>query len=212
MVCVDPMEDSMKPSICVRSVSDASTIRTFIIIAILTIAAALYWSSGVAALAEPALATALTTALSGETITVTTLDDVSDFSGSQQVSDLPGPDGRVSFREACTAANNTPGAADDRLRHPGRRVLAGSHCGFAQARGECLLPQRFRHDGRLLDPDDEHRRYQSQRARSGHLRPPAQRMGHRRHLCERRQLRYQRAWAGSINGATPCSSSATTTA
>ena len=46
--------------------------------------------------------------LSGETITVTTLDDVSDFFGSQQVSDLPGPDGRVSFREAVTAANNTP--------------------------------------------------------------------------------------------------------
>jgi hypothetical protein len=42
-------------------------------------------------------------------ITVTTLDDVSDFSGLQQVSDLPGPDGRVSFREAVTAANNTPG-------------------------------------------------------------------------------------------------------
>ncbi len=47
--------------------------------------------------------------LSGETITVTTCNDVSDFSGAQQVSDLPGPDGRVSFREACAAANNTPG-------------------------------------------------------------------------------------------------------
>jgi hypothetical protein len=46
----------------------------------------------------------------GETVTVTTLDDVSDFSGLQQVSDLPGPDRRVSFREAVTAANNTPGA------------------------------------------------------------------------------------------------------
>ena len=45
----------------------------------------------------------------GETITVTTLNDISDFSGAQQVSDLPGPDGRVSFREAVTAANNTPG-------------------------------------------------------------------------------------------------------
>ena len=44
-----------------------------------------------------------------EIITVTTLDDVSDFSGLQQVNDLPGPDGRVSFREAVTAANNTPG-------------------------------------------------------------------------------------------------------
>ena len=46
----------------------------------------------------------------GETVTVTTLDDVSDFSGLQQVSDLPGPDRRVSFREAVTAANNTSGA------------------------------------------------------------------------------------------------------
>ena len=43
-----------------------------------------------------------------EIATVTTLDDVSDFSGLQQVSDLPGPDGRVSFREAVTAVNNTP--------------------------------------------------------------------------------------------------------
>ena len=44
-----------------------------------------------------------------EIITVTTLNDDSDFSGLQQVNDLPGPDGRVSFREAVTAANNTPG-------------------------------------------------------------------------------------------------------
>ena len=42
-------------------------------------------------------------------ITVTTLDDISDFGGSQLVSDLPGPDGLVSFREAVTAANNTAG-------------------------------------------------------------------------------------------------------
>ena len=47
--------------------------------------------------------------LTGETITVTTLFDITDFSGAQQVGDLPGPDGRVSFREACIAANNTPG-------------------------------------------------------------------------------------------------------
>src|SRR5688500_6909637 len=59
--------------------------------------------------ATNAMATALNVPLSGETITVTTCNDVSDFSGAQQVSDLPGPDGRVSFREACTAANNTPG-------------------------------------------------------------------------------------------------------
>jgi hypothetical protein len=47
--------------------------------------------------------------LTGETITVTTLFDVTDFSGAQRVGDLPGPDGLVSFREAVTAANNTPG-------------------------------------------------------------------------------------------------------
>ena len=46
----------------------------------------------------------------GEVITVTTLDDVTDFTAAQMVASLPGPDGRVSFREAVTAANNTAGA------------------------------------------------------------------------------------------------------
>ena len=44
-----------------------------------------------------------------QTVTVTTVNDVVDFGGFQQVRDLPGPDGQVSFREACIAANNTPG-------------------------------------------------------------------------------------------------------
>jgi hypothetical protein len=48
-------------------------------------------------------------AASAQTITVTTLHDVTDFGGAQQVVNLPGPDGRVSFQEACRAANNTPG-------------------------------------------------------------------------------------------------------
>ena len=43
-----------------------------------------------------------------ETITVTTVNDVVDFS-PQLLSSLPGPDGKVSFREACLAASNTPG-------------------------------------------------------------------------------------------------------
>ena len=73
------------------------------------LAAAFYWSAGVAASSEPASAVAATSSLSGETVTVTTLNDVSDFSGNQQVADLPGPDGRVSFREAVNAANNTTG-------------------------------------------------------------------------------------------------------
>jgi len=44
-----------------------------------------------------------------QTVTVDTLFDVSDFGGQQRVADLPGADGRVSFREAVTAANNTAG-------------------------------------------------------------------------------------------------------
>lgn len=44
-----------------------------------------------------------------QTITVTTRNDDTDFSGAQQLVNLPGPDGVVSFREAVLAANNTPG-------------------------------------------------------------------------------------------------------
>jgi hypothetical protein len=58
-----------------------------------------FWQSGVAA----------QTASTSSEITVNTLNDYYDISGNQQVSDLPGPDGRVSFREAVAAANNTPG-------------------------------------------------------------------------------------------------------
>lgn len=42
-------------------------------------------------------------------IVVNTTSDVGDFDGAQQVGDLPGPDGKVSLREAITAANNTAG-------------------------------------------------------------------------------------------------------
>ncbi len=66
-------------------------------------AAALFVASSLTAQSSLVQATA------GETITVTTLDDVSDISGAQQVSNLPGTDGLVSFREAVTAANNTAG-------------------------------------------------------------------------------------------------------
>lgn len=44
-----------------------------------------------------------------QTVTVDITDDVVDFAGAQQVADLPGPDGHVSFREAVTAVNNTAG-------------------------------------------------------------------------------------------------------
>lgn len=42
-------------------------------------------------------------------IIVNATADGADFGGSQQIGDLPGPDGIVSLREAITAANNTPG-------------------------------------------------------------------------------------------------------
>lgn len=45
----------------------------------------------------------------GETVVVTTLNDVVDFAAPQTISQLPGPDGKVSFREAVIATNNTPG-------------------------------------------------------------------------------------------------------
>lgn len=57
-----------------------------------------------ALLAAPSIASA-----SGETVTVTTLEDVVDFGGAQAVGDLPGPDGQVSFREAVLAVNATVG-------------------------------------------------------------------------------------------------------
>jgi hypothetical protein len=42
------------------------------------------------------------------TVQVTTTDDSLDFTGAQQIADLPGPDGKVSLREAIIAANNSP--------------------------------------------------------------------------------------------------------
>ena len=42
-------------------------------------------------------------------IVVTTVEDVVDFAPPQTAAQLPGPDGRVSFREAVIASNNTPG-------------------------------------------------------------------------------------------------------
>ncbi len=50
-----------------------------------------------------------TTPTGGETITVTTLHDTFDTGGFQTVADLPGPDGKVSMREAVMAANNSAG-------------------------------------------------------------------------------------------------------
>ncbi|TAJ17938.1 MAG: right-handed parallel beta-helix repeat-containing protein [Planctomycetota bacterium] len=56
-----------------------------------------------------ALSTALSSALAAQTVAVNTCDDAVDFAAPQTVAQLPGPDGEVSFREACLAANNTPG-------------------------------------------------------------------------------------------------------
>jgi hypothetical protein len=48
-------------------------------------------------------------AAQGEVIIVNDSPDYADFAGARRVADLPGPDGRVTFREAVIAANNTPG-------------------------------------------------------------------------------------------------------
>ena len=45
----------------------------------------------------------------GEVITVDTAADDVDFGGAQTVADLPGPDGKVSLREAALASDNTSG-------------------------------------------------------------------------------------------------------
>lgn len=49
-------------------------------------------------------------ALSAQTVYVTTISDIVDFGGLQRVNNLPGPDGKVSMREAAIASNNTAGA------------------------------------------------------------------------------------------------------
>ncbi|MFN0207438.1 MAG: hypothetical protein ACKVS6_14125 [Planctomycetota bacterium] len=46
---------------------------------------------------------------SAQTIYVNTSSDAIDFGGAQQVSDLPGPDGKISLPEAGLASDNTPG-------------------------------------------------------------------------------------------------------
>lgn len=63
-----------------------------------------------------------------QTVTVDTARDDVDFGGARMVADLPGPDGRVSFREAPMATDYEPGpqtiafalAADP--RPPSRRA------------------------------------------------------------------------------------------
>lgn len=51
----------------------------------------------------------LPSTVNAQTITVTTLNDVTDTGAAVTVVGLPGPDGVVSIREAVYAANNTPG-------------------------------------------------------------------------------------------------------
>lgn len=49
------------------------------------------------------------TSASAQVMTVNTIDDISDTPANVTVADLPGPDGKISMREATLAANNTPG-------------------------------------------------------------------------------------------------------
>ena len=55
------------------------------------------------------LVLALAAGATAQTVTVTTVEDDMDFAPPQTLAQLPGPDGKVSFREALTAVNNTPG-------------------------------------------------------------------------------------------------------
>ncbi|HZW08741.1 MAG TPA: GC-type dockerin domain-anchored protein [Phycisphaerales bacterium] len=55
------------------------------------------------------LACGLCAGAAAQTVTVDTARDIVDFGGAQTIDDLPGPDGRVSFREALMATDNTPG-------------------------------------------------------------------------------------------------------
>jgi hypothetical protein len=56
-----------------------------------------------------ATVTSISAAASAQTITVNHWEDIEDFTAPRTVAQLPGPDGRVSLREAIDAANNTPG-------------------------------------------------------------------------------------------------------
>ncbi|RJP32059.1 MAG: hypothetical protein C4547_14415 [Phycisphaerales bacterium] len=53
-----------------------------------------------------------------QTVYVDTVEDVVDFQGARRVADLPGPDGRISFREAIYAVDNTPGPQTIGFRIP----------------------------------------------------------------------------------------------
>jgi hypothetical protein len=66
------------------------------------------WAMAGAIRGETTQATPWTPA-TGETIVVNTVEDSVDFAQPQTVAQLPGPDGRISFREALLAANNTAG-------------------------------------------------------------------------------------------------------
>ncbi len=52
---------------------------------------------------------ALAPAAAAQTVIVDTVFDAVDFGGGRTIDDLPGPDGRISFREALIATDNTPG-------------------------------------------------------------------------------------------------------
>lgn len=56
------------------------------------------------------IAAALAPVTFGQTVTVTTSQDVIDVNFfTATIADLPGPDGKISFLEAIIATNNTPG-------------------------------------------------------------------------------------------------------
>ena len=64
------------------------------------------------------LALFLSATANAQVIVVDTASDVTDFTGVQQVADLPGPDGKVSLAEAGLASDHTPGVQTIAFRIP----------------------------------------------------------------------------------------------
>jgi hypothetical protein len=86
--------------------------------------------------------------LNAQTIYVDTINDSVDFSGAQQVTDLPGPGGVTTFREAVIAANNTPGPQTIGFRIPAADISPTS--GMATIRVGSS-PFNINDDGTVID-------------------------------------------------------------
>ena len=116
------------------------------------------WAAASSALANDAT---VTPTGGDQTITVTTLDDISDFGGAQQIGDLPGLDGKVSFREAVAAANNTTGPQIIAFAVPPSEFWLIPGVGLLRLEEGAFFLNDFRHHSRFFDSNSKHGRHQS---------------------------------------------------